>query len=259
MKLGVMTRPQNNVVDEIGWAVEQGFEFVDLLLEAPGAAIESTDWRAIAQAIADGGVEVVCQSAHYLPLNNPSPLVRQAALDEVRRSIDVACQLNAPILTVTFQGWPSYLSESVGYEYTSQLLKVIIKHGHSAGVAISLENSPHNQHQLKYFREIFHRQPNLRLTYDIGHANVLTIAKHTTRDYLFALSEHLVHVHLSDNDGTTDDHLLPGTPSSGGIDLAWELGMLANFGYDERITLEIGGERRWLAKLASHLRDQEPV
>ena len=253
MKLGVMTNPQNDLGEEIDWIRDHEFEYVDLLLEAPNAAIESTDWQTIASAIADAGLEVVCQAAHYLPLNNPSPLVRQAALDEVRRSIDVAQLLNAPLFTLTFQGWPPHLPEPMGYEYTSQLLNVLIRHGQAKNVEIALENSPQNQHQLKYFREIFHRQPQLKLTYDIGHANVLTSASHASRDYLFALAQHLVHVHLSDNDGHTDGHLLPGTPSSGGIDLEWELSMLERFSYEGRVTLEIGGDRRWVVGLRDWL------
>ena len=255
MQLGVMTNPRATVFDEIGWIAAHGFEYVDLLLEAPCAALESTDWATVGRAIEDAGIDIVCQVAHYLPLNNPSPLVRQAAMDEVRRSIDVAHKLGAELVTLTFQGWPAHLPEKVGYEFTSQLLSVLIKHGQASNVSLALENSPQNQHQLKHFREIFHRQPALKLTYDIGHANVLTTAKHTTRDYLFALSQHLAHVHLSDNDGLTDGHLLPGTPSSGGIDFAWEFRTLASFGYDQRITLEIGGDRRWLLQLATELRE----
>lgn len=256
MKLGIVNNPRRSLFDEVQWIAERDFQYLDLLLEAPCAAVESVDWRQIADALKDADLAVVCQTPHYLPLNNPSPIVRQAALDEVRRAIDVAQLLEAPLLTLTFPGWPDHLSERSGYEFIEQMLGVLISHGQARQVDIALENSPQNQHQLKYFREIFHRQPDLKLTYDIGHGNVLTAATHTGRDYLFALSQHLAHVHLSDNNGLSDDHLLPGAPDSGGIDLDWEIRNLKNFRYGDSITLEIGGDRRWVVAFAALFRSE---
>lgn len=255
MQIGIMTHPHNQLTDEIAWCRSSGFGYVDLLLEAPAAALESTDWRAVAAALQDADVGAVCQAASYLPLANPSPKVRQAALDELRRSVDAAQIVGADRLTLTFAGWPDYFSEKVGYEFTAQMMGILIKHGNERGVEICLENSPRNQHQLKYFRQIFHRLPNLKLTYDIGNGNVGTAAQHTSRDYLFDLSGHLTHVHLSDNDGREPTYLPPGSPTSGGIDLARDLRTLQSFGYDGRITLELFGDRRWAIATADLVRE----
>src|SRR5690606_29940757 len=103
-------------------------------------------------------------------------------------------------------------------EYYRQMYDILIRHGANQEVAVALENRPDNRHQLKHFREIFHRLPDLKLLFDIGHGNIKT-AKSMTRDYLFALSDRLVHVHLSDNAGQEDDHLPIGAPKQGGIDL----------------------------------------
>ena len=66
---------------------------------------------------------------------------------------------------------------------------------------------------------IFFRLPQLKLTFDIGHGNVKTARRGVTRDYLFALNDRLTDVHLSDNDGTADDHLPFGAPVQGAIHL----------------------------------------
>src|SRR5690606_284007 len=124
----------------------------------------------------------------------------------------------------------------------------------SQGVTVTIENSPENRHQLKYFREILHRVPELKLTFDIGHGNIKT-AKSMTRDYLFSLADRLVHVHLSDNDGDGDDHLPIGAPMRGGIDLAHELRGLRSFRYDAGITVEVFGDRRWLLASADLIRE----
>lgn len=51
------------------------------------------------RALADHGLAVVCHAAPYLPIDNASPLVRQAALDELRRTVDAAAILGATFTT----------------------------------------------------------------------------------------------------------------------------------------------------------------
>lgn len=254
MKIGAMNDPQRNLVSEIDWIGRNGFDFIDLTIEEPGAAPESTDWKLVRQAITDSGLAVVCHAPPYLPIENPSPLVRKAAMDELRRCIDVAQTVGAPLCTTHFMGWPRHLSEKDGYEYYRQLYTILVKHGTEREVAVAMENMPHNKHQLKHFREVFQRVPNLKLLLDVGHVNVQT-ARSLTRDYLFALVDRLAHVHLSDNDGERDLHLSPGAPMSGGINLLQELRDLRSFRYDGTITLEVFGDRRWLLASAQLVRE----
>jgi sugar phosphate isomerase/epimerase len=253
MRLGAMNNPRSPLLEEIKWIAAHGFDYIDLTIEAPGAALESTNWQTVRAAIEESGLGVICHTAPYLPINNPSPLIRQAALDELRRSIDAAAILGATLCTTHFLGWPSHLSEAAGYEYYRQMYEILLRHGASQGVAIALENGPENTHQLKYFRQIFHRLPELKLLFDIGHGNIKT-AKSLTRDYLFSLSDRLAHVHISDNDGQGDDHLPIGAPMRGGIDLGHELRGLRSFRYDGGITVEVFGDRRWLVASADLIR-----
>jgi sugar phosphate isomerase/epimerase len=245
MQIGVQVQPTQPLPVEIEWCVRHRFTYVDIPLAAPGAALESTDWRAIAALLEDAELPAVCQSAAYLPVDNPSPLVRQAALDELRRSVDATARIGAPLLSVPWIGWPGFMSESDGYLYSQQWLTILINHAQTRNIEIALINSTQNRHQLKHFRQLFHRVPGLRLTYDIGHGNI-GAAKSTTRDYLFAFTDRLALIHASDNDGEADLHLPFGAPQSGGISLPQELRTLRSFRYDGRITLQILGDRHWL-------------
>jgi sugar phosphate isomerase/epimerase len=254
MQIGIINNPRNKLSAEISWIANHGFDFIDLLLAAPGAAVESTDWGEVRTAITDAGLKVICQAPPYLPIDNPSPLVRQAALDELRRCVDVAQTVGATLCTTRFLGWPNYLTEAAGYEYYRQLYEILIKHGNEQGVMVALENSPQNSHQLKYFREIFQRLPMLKLLYNVGHGNVQTVQS-MTREYLFALADRLVHVHISDNGGVMNDQLPLGAPATGGLHLLRELRTLRSFRYDGSITLAIAGERRWVLGSADVLRE----
>lgn len=254
MQVGAMNNPRLKLLSEIQWIATNGFDFIDLTLEAPGAALENTDWAAVQSATTDTGLQVVCRAAPHLPLDSPSPAIRQAALDEVRRSIDVAQQLGAKLCTTSFRGWPAHLTEVQGYEYYRQLYTILLKHGEQAGVQVALENRPQNEHQLKWFREIYQRLPTLQLAYNVAHGNVQTVQS-MTREYLFALADRLAHVRVSDNDGQQNNHLPFGAPVQGGLDWLRELRTLRSFRYDGSITVEVLGERRWLVACSELLRE----
>lgn len=251
MQLGIVTNPRHSLAQEIAWAADNGFALVDLALEAPAAAPEAVKWGEVKTAVAAHGLAVICRAATYLPLDNPAPLVRQAALDEVRRAIDATAAVGSAVCTVRFCGWPGHLEEAGGYEYYRQLLGVLLKHGAERGVQVALENRPQNEHQLKWFREIFHRLPTLKLVYHVGHGNVGTLQS-MTREYLFALADRLVHVRVSDNDGRHNAYLPLGAPGNGGLNLQRDLQTLRSFRYDGTVALEIDGDRRW-AKASADL------
>jgi sugar phosphate isomerase/epimerase len=254
MHLYAQNDPRRPLLQEIEWVAAHGFAGLDLTLEAPGAAPETTDWLAVRAALETHGLAVLCRAAPDLPIEHASSLVRQAALDELRRSVDVAAALGARLCTTRFRGWPTYLNEATGYEYYRQLYTVLLDHARAQGVAVALENRPQNLHQLKWFREIFHRLPTLKLCYNVAHGNVQTMQS-MTREYLFALADRLAHVRISDNDGTISSYLPLGAPSTGALDLRRELQSLRSFRYAGSITVEVAGDRRWLIASAELLRE----
>ena len=254
MQLGIVTNGRLSLAKEIEWLAAQGFALIDLTLEAPAAAPEAVKWAEVRNAITTHGLTTVCRAATYLPLDNPSPLIRQAALDELKRAIDATGALGATLCTIRFGGWPPHLDEQSGYEYYRQLFTLLINHGRARGVNVALENSPRNEHQLKYFREIFQRLPDLKLAYHIGHGNLNTVQS-MTREYLFALADRLAHVRLSDNDGRSNLYLPLGVPVTGGLYWPRDLQILRSFRYDGTIALQIDGERRWVAGSGALLRE----
>ncbi|MCB0079729.1 MAG: sugar phosphate isomerase/epimerase, partial [Caldilineaceae bacterium] len=253
MQLGVVTNPRNPLISEIRWLAEHGFNLVDLTLEAPHAAPEGVKWTELKPVLTDHNLPVICRAATYLPLENPAPLVRQAALDEARRALDVSAALGAELCTIRFRGWPAHLDEATGYEYYRQLFGVLLKHGAACGVAVALENRAENEHQLKWFREIFKRLPDLKLAYHLGHGNVGTLQS-MTREYLFALADRLAHVRISDNDGRHNAYLPLGAPARGGLDFRRDLQTLRSFSYDGPLALQIDGDREWATVSAARLR-----
>ncbi len=245
MRVGALSNPRRELLAQLRWAAANGLAFVEVSAEPPHAALERTSWRAVGAAARELNLELLVHAAPWLPVTSPSPIIRQAALDELRRTIDAAALLGAPLVTLEFVPWPHWMAERDGYESYRQLLTILCNHSAAQQVQVALENSATNSHQLKYFREICARVPPLRLTLDVAHTNVGTV-RPLTRDYCFALADRLEHVHLSDNDGASDGRLPFGAPVAGGIDLLTELRALRSFRYDSRLTLEIQGDVRWL-------------
>ncbi len=245
MKFGAMNNPTRPLRDELEHIASLGFDYVDLTVEEPEAGPHRSDWDQTRRYIRDLGLDLIGHTGPYLPIENPSAKVRDTAYAELRSSVDVAAFLGATVCTMHFRMWPPYLSFADGVAMYVAELGPLVAHGKSKGVRVAMENSPYNLHQLKPFREILHRIPDLKLLYDIGHGNIDT-PKSLTRDYLFDLRDRLVHIHLSDNDGAGDDHLPLAAPKRGGLRVAQEFQQLRNFNYDGTVTLEIFGHSMWL-------------
>ncbi|MFZ2359319.1 MAG: sugar phosphate isomerase/epimerase family protein [Anaerolineae bacterium] len=245
MKIGAMTNPQRDLLDEIRQIAAEGFDYADITLEAPRAEPGQIDAPAVRRLLDELGIGVVCHAAPYLPVHNPSALVRRAALDELRRSLDVAASLGARLLTTHYMGFPAFWPEATGYDLYTQLYRLLCAEAAQRGMLVAMENSPRNAHQLKHFREIFARCPDLYLLLDVGHANI-DVPKNQTREYLFSLADRLAHVHLSDNDGAADQHLPLGAPAKKGVSWRRVAADLKSFGYDGTVTLEVfAGDRSY--------------
>lgn len=255
MKIGAMTNPQRDLFDEVRLIAESGFDYVDLAIEAPKAEPHQIDAKALRLLLDDLGLGVICHAAPYLPVHNPSALVRRAALEELLRCLDTAAGLGARLLTTHYMFFPRFWPDHTGYEIYEQLYARLCQEGRARNVFVAMENHPDNAHQLKHFREIFARSPDLYLLLDVGHANI-GVPKHLGREYLFALADRLAHVHVSDNDGIADQHLPLGAPMRGGISWRKVVADLKSFRYDGTVTIEVfandrqyrqESRQRWLA------------
>src|SRR5919202_2992851 len=95
MLIGAMNHPQRDVIQEIRWIAEMQLDFVDLTLEPPAAAAWRIDPARVRRALDEHGLDIVGHTAYYLPLGSPFAAVRQAAVAELRRCIQVFAEIGA--------------------------------------------------------------------------------------------------------------------------------------------------------------------
>ena len=86
--------------------------------------------------------------------------------------------------------------------------------------------------------ELLEAVPLLRFHLDSGHAK-LERGHDRWDEYIDRLGPKLAHVHLSDNDGTSDQHLPLGAAPRSTTDWPDHIRKLKTSGYDATITLEV--------------------
>lgn len=238
MQIGMMNDPAHDPVAEIIWAAEHGFDYIDLTLEHPKAAVEVLDVDAVQAALTRTGLPVVGHTAWYLPLASPVPRLRQAAIEEVASTFPLFRQFGARLVNVHPDPGRPALGQDENIRLNAVAFATLAEAAAQHGVRLMVENIVGAYESVAAFQKFLGADPRIGWHYDIGHAQVRGNRSH---EYLTALGNRLVHVHLSDNSGRSDDHLPLGVGR-----LEWKRFMrqVKRTGYDGTITLEVFADDR---------------
>ncbi len=254
MKIGAMNHPARDPVAEIDWFGQNGFDFVDLTLEPPAADPSDVDVEGIRAALARHHLDVVAHSAYFIPVSSPFFGLRQAALQEFRRALDVAGQIGARMMTVHYRGIPPLFPPERCPEWHVEVLHPLCSEAAGLGVTILLENAPGLPGQIDHIAQILEAIPALGFQLDSGHTQVEG-GDDMFDTYLEQLGHRLMHVHLSENDGSRDQHLPLGAVPGSDLDWSARVALLKANGYDGTISLEIfAPERAYLLQSRDLLR-----
>jgi sugar phosphate isomerase/epimerase len=145
---------------------------------------------------------------------------RNLSIRLVMESMEHAAEMGAE-LVVVHPGQHSpleYLVPRVHWDYSRESLRKIIVNGEKLGVRVAVENMPGNTpcllRNVSEFQSLIDEGLPLHMALDVGHANTTSQLKL----FLDNMSERIIHVHLHDNNGLNDDHLVVG---KGTVD--WDL------------------------------------
>lgn len=245
MLIGAMNHPKEDVVSEIRWMAEMGLEFIDLTLEPPAAAAWRVNPREIRSALKDHNLRVVGHTAFYLPIASPFESLRRAAVDELKRCLDIFCEVGSKWMNVHPDRYAPMHDRRFYIEGNLRSLRELIDHGRGCECGLMIENLPGDFNSAPQLGELLAPVPELGLHLDIGHANLI-VPHNTTAEILEAWGSRLRHVHLHDNKGGHADlHLPLGT---GNLDVRAAVAALQRCGFDGTITLEVfSPDRHYLA------------
>ena len=161
----------------------------------------------------------------------PEPAVRPFMLAHLKLVLQIVADFGVKTCTVHIGNvfYKEYTLEQ-HCEATCRSLDEVLPLAEKLGITICLENlqriGSHVDDLLGYFKK--YPSPNLGACFDAGHANImengmkfpkcsgtvsfdeLGVPVQWEHDVLGRLLPHVVNCHLHDNDGTADQHLLPG-------------------------------------------------
>jgi sugar phosphate isomerase/epimerase len=236
MLIGTMNHPGRDLFGEIAWTAEAGFDFIDLTLEPPLAAVSHLDFRAVRASLEEHQLPVIGHTAYYLPLCHPFESVRRAVVEELKICLEAFAALGAKWMNIHPDSQAPFHNRTFIIEKNLETIRALLPLSRELGVGLMIENLPGTYNTVRQISELMDGIPELALHLDIGHANLL-VNVNTTDELLNAYGKRLQHVHLHDNKGgATDLHLPLGT---GTVDTVHCIRSLQTIGYDGTITLEV--------------------
>jgi sugar phosphate isomerase/epimerase len=175
--------------------------------------------------------------AHYPNEDHPlnPDILRERFLPRIKKLMDLSRRLNITKATVHFWMDRRWLPAEI-LPSKLEILSRMVEYGESRGITVCLENL---SERADSFAPAFDAIANLKMTLDIGHAQLLS-KQNTSWGFLEKFFSRIAHVHAHDNRGgktVKDDlHLALG---EGIVDYRAIITSLCAKGYDGTITMEV--------------------
>ena len=219
-------------LDEVIEVSKFGFPFIEISLDNPETVSE---W--IPQLLEIKNTCGTSFLAHYPNEDNPFDveILRDKFLPRIKTLMEISQQLDINKATLHFwidKRWaqPELIRGKL------EILSRIVEYGADFGITVCIENLSERPDS---FAQAFEAIPGLRMTLDIGHAQLLA-KQNTSFSFIENYFSRIAHIHAHDNNGGTsvkDDLHLP--LGEGSVDYKAIIKSLINKGYDSTITMEV--------------------
>ena len=185
-------------------------------------------------------VEFVHAHGPFSPFNLKSPSELDKSVKIVKKWIQWCIKIPVDVL-VCHPFRVEGMSEGGLEELNLSGFRALEPEARDCGVILAVENMGRGYgSKAVHLLRIIESCENIALCVDTGHAN-LEAYRGRVHDLIDEAGRWMVATHLSDNDGSSDQHLFPGRGSIG-----WErvFASIVAAGYEKPINLEIPGELR---------------
>ncbi len=234
-------------LETISFAHQHGFQGVEITCDYPRGPLDYSHETISQMATLAKKHDMPLQvHAPYrnLRLADINPRIREASVQSVKDGIDFAHQINARIVTMHLGNTAKILLSQFYTRIRKTLLDSItalVEYAEVHNVALAIENVPSGKSAweeaigqkaeeiIDIIKEI--KAKNIGVTFDVGHANTVS----DPVNFAIELAPYIVNVHLHDNDGSIDQHLLIG---EGKIDFLEILGTFKRVNYSGPLVLE---------------------
>jgi sugar phosphate isomerase/epimerase len=247
MKYGAMNFPVKRVSKEIAEIGEMGFDYVELTMDPPEATPQKilTQKKSIRDLLTRYGMKITGHLPTFLWTADLYESLRRVSIQENFDALEAAAELGITKMALH----PGYVTGLGRYVldrakgHGMESIELILKKAISLNITLCIENMFPQARFLSNpneFQEVFNAFPEIRLTLDIGHAN-LGSGRNKSSEFIRLYGYRIGHVHAGDNFGKEDSHLPIG---AGLIDFQKILRELKEAQYDDTITLEVFSKDR---------------
>jgi sugar phosphate isomerase/epimerase len=226
MKLGYNTNglAHHRLVDAIDFLAHVGYQSVAVTLDAGAldpfqdperlkkelrVARERLDQHGMARVVETGARYLLNPLKKHDPtLLDSDPLRRELRVDFLKRSIDIAVALDAPLVSLWSGVKPAHMSEDVAFEHLVASLSQVLSHAEQLKVSLGFEPEPGMLvDTLARFRNLIERvsHPLLKLTLDVGHVHCNE--EGPIADHVKAWGDLIANVHIEDMVRGVHEHL----------------------------------------------------
>ena len=219
-------------LEEIKQVGELGYPFAEINLDDPQTVENQLDQ--LLELKQQYGLYYL---AHYPNEGNPSDLknLKEVFVPKVKKLIDLSPKLGIKKGTVHFWMDKRWAKQEV-IDEKIKMLGELVEHAIENGIILCLENLTARQES---FRDYFKKIPELKMTMDIGHGQLLS-KENTSFGFMEHVFDKIEHLHVHDNLGGTtvkDDLHLP--LGEGIVDYPKIFSILKSKGYNSTITMEV--------------------
>jgi protein FrlC len=165
-------------------------------------------------------------------------IVRNRSIDYLKKSIDTAVGMGAPLASICpghsrfgqcyESAWDNMIdSISKLLDYSGNAIKIMLEPGnrYETDLVVTAEDGK------KAIKDLGNR---IGLVLDTGH---MFVNRESISDGFSGIEKNMLHFHIDDNMGVTDDHMVPGT---GKMDYEVFFQNLKRINYEGYITVELG-------------------
>jgi len=217
---------------ELGKVIELGYPFAEISLNDP-SEVESRieEFQKIRE---ESGIDYL---AHYPNEDHPTDpvILKNRFLPRMERLLELSRRLGIRKGTLHFWMDRRWIAPGTAKEKT-RLLDEMVSRAKTVGITLCIENLSERHDS---FAPLFEAIPDLRMTLDIGHGELLS-HENTSFGFIEHCFDRIAHVHVHDNRGGTsvkDDLHLP--LGEGVVDFPRILALLKEKNYRSTITMEV--------------------
>ncbi|HUL62296.1 MAG TPA: sugar phosphate isomerase/epimerase family protein [Methanocella sp.] len=245
MYLGTLADPREvEVKDEVFYAREKGFDFVELSLEGPRTSLDQLAPRAkeLIQLREELGIFYTCHTPWGWNVGNPYRKIREATIVQVGDVIEFAEQVEARLVTVHMHTRFGLYDRKELIRTMAEGMTALCDRAATSGMAVTVENVDQGPEDM---RRLFELEPRAKFHLDVGHANLMCSGGAHIYEFIRDFRDRLYHVHVHDNRGGNDVHSDLHLPlGSGNIDWPRVVKALKEAGYNRTVTFEVFGKNR---------------